>query len=47
MNLIVKRPVIVGRVMTVLLFLLHQSAHAGRPMEIDDAGIVDQGTCQL
>ena len=47
MNLIIKRPVIVGCVMTVLLFLLHQAAHAGRPMEIDDAGIVDQGTCQL
>lgn len=36
-----------GYVFALSLVLLHQVAHAGRPMEVDDAGIVDSRSCQL
>lgn len=39
--------VIMKYLATVLLYFFVQATEAGRPMEVDDAGIVDEGACQL
>lgn len=47
LHFIQRRPAIIGCILSVLLLFYQQPAQAGRPMVIDDADIVDTGTCQL
>src|SRR5699024_4687438 len=42
-----QRWVVFGKVVIVGSLLAHHAAHAGRPMEVDDAGIVGPGACEL
>lgn len=42
-----QRFMVIGYALVAGVLLVHQAAHAGRPMEVDDAGIVDYRSCQL
>lgn len=42
-----QRFMVIGYALVAGALLVHQAAHAGRPMEVDDAGIVDYRSCQL
>jgi len=40
-----QRFMVIGYALVAGVLLVHQAAHAGRPMEVDDAGIVDYRSC--
>lgn len=42
-----QRWIVFGKTVVVGALLVHHAAHAGRPMEVDDAGIVGPGACEL